>query len=295
MRTVARAGWVRRAISVAGGPPRVCWDEGVRSRWRVKPGERVRLADIDPGSTAGAPGGRTETSAALPALHVALADLQDRLWAESRRSLLVVLQAMDAGGKDGTIKHVFQGVNPQATRVTSFKQPDAEELKHDFLWRVHRAAPAAGEIGIFNRSHYEDVLAVRVHHLVPDRVWKARFELIDWFERQLVHGGTTLVKLFLHISPEEQRRRLEERLTRPDKRWKFRHSDVEERSHWDQYRVAYEDALTRTSAAHAPWYVVPADHKWYRNWVVSRILVETLRDLDPKYPEPPDLHDVHIE
>jgi PPK2 family polyphosphate:nucleotide phosphotransferase len=202
---------------------------------------------------------------------------------------------MDAGGKDGTIKHVFQGVNPQATRVTSFKVPTPEEMHHDFLWRVHRAAPAGGEIGIFNRSHYEDVLAVRVHRLVPEHVWQQRFDLIKGFERQLEHGGTTTVKLYLHISQEEQRRRLEERLARPDKRWKFRPADVEERAHWDEYRAAYEDAISRTSTSHAPWYIVPADHKWYRNWAASRILVKTLEGLDPRYPAPPDLTGIHID
>jgi PPK2 family polyphosphate:nucleotide phosphotransferase len=189
---------------------------------------------------------------------------------------------------------VFQGVNPQATRVTSFKQPTPLELRHDFIWRVHQAAPAAGEIGIFNRSHYEEVLAVRVHELVPERTWRARFDLINALEATLQHGGTTVVKLYLHISKDEQRRRLEERLQRPDKRWKFSPADVEERARWDDYRAAYEEAIHRTSTALAPWYVVPANHKWFRNWAVSRILIETLRSLDPKYPEPPDLAGVQI-
>jgi PPK2 family polyphosphate:nucleotide phosphotransferase len=263
-------------------------------RWRIKPGQAVPLDDIDPASTSGAPGDRETTEATLPALHVELGRLQDRLWAENRRSLLVVLQAMDAGGKDGTIKHVFQGVNPQATRVTSFKQPTPLELRHDFIWRVHQAAPAAGEIGIFNRSHYEEVLAVRVHELVPEKTWRARFDLINALEATLQHGGTTVVKLYLHISKDEQRRRLEERLQRPDKRWKFSPADVEERARWDDYRAAYEEAIHRTSTALAPWYVVPANHKWFRNWAVSRILIETLRSLDPKYPEPPDLAGVQI-
>jgi PPK2 family polyphosphate:nucleotide phosphotransferase len=263
-------------------------------RWRVKPGQRVRLSEIDPASTAGAPGDRAVTEAALPALHDELGQFQDRLWAENRRSLLVVLQAMDAGGKDGTIKHVFRGVNPQATRVTSFKQPTPVELRHDFLWRVHQAVPAAGEIGIFNRSHYEEVLVVRVHALVPETQWRARYGLINSFEETLHHGNTSIVKLFLHISKDEQRRRLEERLQQPDKRWKFQPADLEERGHWDDYTVAYEDVLHLTSTENAPWYVVPADHKWYRNWVVSRILIQTLRALDPQYPEPMDLTNVHI-
>jgi PPK2 family polyphosphate:nucleotide phosphotransferase len=214
-----------------------------------------------------------------------LGELQDRLWAENRRSLLVVLQAMDTGGKDSTIKHVFSGVNPQATRATAFKQPTPPELRHDFLWRVHLAVPAAGEIGIFNRSHYEDVLIARVHRLVPESVWRPRYELINDFEKTLHHSGTTIVKLFLHISKDEQERRLQKRLHRPDKRWKFSPADLEERSYWDDYHVAYEDALNRTSTAYAPWYVIPANHKWYRNWAVSRILIDTLRALDPRYPE----------
>jgi PPK2 family polyphosphate:nucleotide phosphotransferase len=255
-------------------------------RWRVEPGKRVRLESIDPSSTPGAPGGKAETVATLPPFHERLAALQERLWAEHRRSLLVVLQALDAGGKDGTIRHVFRGVNPQGTRVTSFKVPVGEEAEHDFLWRVHRAAPATGEIGIFNRSHYEDVLAVRVLGLVPGEVWKARYDLINAFERTLDHAGTTIVKIYLHISKEEQRRRLQARLDNPDKRWKFSAADLEALRHGDEYREAYEDAFEKTSTEIAPWYVIPADRKWYRNWVVSRILVKTLGTMDPRYPRP---------
>jgi PPK2 family polyphosphate:nucleotide phosphotransferase len=255
-------------------------------RWRVKPGRPVDLADFDPGSSAGAPGKRPATEAALPALVEALADLQDRLWAEAKRSLLVVLQAMDAAGKDGTIKHVFRGVNPQGTRVVSFKEPTHIELEHDFLWRVHRAVPRAGEIGIFNRSHYEDVLIARVHGLVPEPVWRARYGIINSFESLLDHGGTTVVKLFLHISKDEQRKRFDTRLSEPKKRWKFRPADLTEREYWDEYQRAYADAISKTSTDSAPWYVVPANHKWYRNWVVSTILIDTLRRLDPHYPDP---------
>ena len=255
-------------------------------RWRVQPGKPVKLQSIDPSSTPGAPGDEAATVATLPAFHEKLATLQDRLWAEHRRSLLVVLQALDAGGKDGTVRHVFQGVNPQGTRVTSFKAPVGEEAEHDFLWRVHRVAPRAGEIGIFNRSHYEDVLAARVLSLVPGKVWKARYDLINAFEQTLHHGGTTVVKIYLHISKQEQRRRFQARLDDPEKRWKFRTGDLEARQHWDEYMQAYEDALERTSTELAPWYVVPADHKWYRNWVVSRILVKTLGKMDPRYPQP---------
>jgi len=257
------------------------------ARWRLRPGERVNLGKLDPGSTAGAPGDRDATGTALADLSDELFTLQDRLWAEAERSLLVVLQGLDASGKDGTIKHVFRGVNPQATRVASFKQPTGEESAHDFLWRVHRRTPAAGEIGVFNRSHYEDVLVVRVHDLVPEHVWRARYDHINAFERLLASRGTTVVKLFLHISFEEQGRRLKERLERPDKRWKTSPSDFMERERWARYQTAYTEALERTSTEVAPWYVVPADHKWYRNWVVSRVLIETLEAMDPRYPTRP--------
>jgi len=255
-------------------------------RWRVKPHDDVDLSSEDAASTAGAPGDRKATEAELPALQQRLFELHDRLWAEATRSVLVVLQAMDAAGKDGTIKHVFSGVNPQGTRVTSFKEPTQLEQQHDFLWRVHRAVPRAGEIGIFNRSHYEDVLVARVHELVPRRVWKARYDLINSFEALLAHGGTTVIKLFLHVSRGEQLERLDARLEEPSKRWKFRPGDLAERDRWDDYQSAYQDALRKTSTNVAPWYVIPADHKWYRNWAVSCILVDTLDHLDPQYPEP---------
>jgi len=255
-------------------------------RWRVKPDKHVDLSDYDPDSTAGAPGNRAETEAALPALQETLADLQDRLWAEARRSLLVVLQAPDAGGKDGTIKHVFRGVNPQGCRVQSFKEPTHLELAHDFLWRVHRAVPRAGEIGIFNRSHYEDVLITRVHGLITEAVWRERYDLINAFEATLAGGGTTVIKLFLHISKDEQRKRFDSRLHEPRKRWKFQPADLAERERWDDYQAAYADALAATSTSTAPWYVIPADHKWFRNWAVSRLLVDTLGRINPQYPEP---------
>ena len=226
--------------------------------------------------------------ATLPLLDE-LFDLQDRLWAESERSLLVVLQGLDASGKDGTIKHVFRGVNPQATTVASFKEPTPEEQEHDFLWRVHKRAPAAGEIAVFNRSHYEDVLVVRVHGLVSEKVWRARYAEINAFEQMLAHAGTTMVKFFLHISFEEQGRRLHRRLEEPDKRWKARASDFTERKLWDPYQEAYADALEQTSTEIAPWYVIPADHKWYRNWAVNQVLLHTLEKMDPHYPDPPPL------
>ena len=260
----------------------------------ARPGGRFDLKSVDPSSTPGAPGDRPATEAALPALEERLFNLQDRLWGEARRSLLVVLQAMDAGGKDGTIKHVFRGVNPQGTRVAAFKVPTPKELAHDFLWRVHAEAPAAGEIAIFNRSHYEDVLVPRVHGTIGEHEWQRRYRQITEFESLLTASGTTIVKVFLHISRDEQRARLEERLLRPDKRWKLQPSDIAERRYWDDYQRAYEDAIAETSTDHAPWRVVPANHKWYRDWAVSTILVGVLDEMAPRYPEPTDLGDLAV-
>jgi len=253
--------------------------------WRVRPGAAIGLAAHDPASTAGAPGDRAVTEAATEPLHDEVFWWQDRLRAEASQSLLVVLQGLDASGKDGTIKHVFRGVNPQGTSVAAFKEPTPEERAHDFLWRVHRRVPCAGEIAVFNRSHYEDVLVARVHGLVPPAVWRGRYDHINHFERLLHDGGTTIVKCFLHLSFEEQARRLRDRLDDPHKRWKARASDFVERRYWDTYQEAYEDVLRRTSTEHAPWFVVPADHKWYRNWVVSQILLHTLEAMAPRYPE----------
>jgi PPK2 family polyphosphate:nucleotide phosphotransferase len=259
---------------------------GDRARWLVPPGETPELDARDPRDTSGAPGDERETRRTFEKLSDELLALQDRLYAESAQSLLVVLQAMDAGGKDGTIKHVFRGLNPQGVHVTTFKAPNEDELAHDFLWRVHKTTPGRGLIGIFNRSHYEDVLVVRVHELVAEPVWQARYGHINAFEALLADDSRTrVVKLFLHISREEQAERLRERLERPDKRWKFRRRDLEERKRWDDYMAAYEEAIARTSTERAPWYVIPADHKWFRNWAVSRIVIETLADMDPRYPE----------
>jgi PPK2 family polyphosphate:nucleotide phosphotransferase len=267
-----------------------------RKRWLVEPGKTVKLARLKSGSTAGAPGDKEATEAAFPEMWPRLHDLQERLWAEAERSLLVVVQAMDAGGKDGTIEHVFRGMNPQGVRVASFKVPTDDELAHDFLWRVHQHAPRRGEIGVFNRSHYEDVLIVRVHEIVPEKVWRPRYEHIRAFERLLVDSGTTIVKLYLHISADEQRQRLQARLDDPAKRWKFRRADLDERKRWDDYRAAFEEAISETSTKDAPWYVVPADRKWYRNWAVLRILTETLEAMDPRFPEPEeDLSGVVVE
>ncbi len=255
------------------------------SRWRVAPRTRPHLAEIDTRATAGAPGDKDATKLASAELVTELAELQNRLWAEHRRSLLVVLQAMDAGGKDGTIRKVFTGVNPQGVKVVSFKAPSPEELAHDFLWRIHANTPGHGEIGVFNRSHYEDVLIVRVNELVPEDVWRHRYGIIRDFEESLTAAGTTVVKLFLHISKDEQAERFRARLDDPTKRWKFAKADLDVRERWDDYQEAYADALGETSTEDAPWYVIPAGRKWYRDWAVLQVLVGALRDLDPQYPE----------
>lgn len=264
-------------------------------RLRVKPGDAVLLADIDPDETHGYEKG-PELDAALAKNIARLDELQYLLYAEQRRALLVVLQGIDAAGKDGTIRHVMTGFNPQGCRVTAFKVPTPEELAHDFLWRVHAAVPGKGDVAIFNRSHYEDVLVVRVHALVPERVWKRRYDQINAFERHLVENDVVIVKLFLHISKDEQKQRLERRLQDPTRQWKVSLGDLEERKRWKDYTCAYEDAITKCSASAAPWYVVPADKKWFRNLAVSEILVATLQGLDMKFPKPKvDLSRVTVE
>ncbi len=215
-----------------------------------------------------------------------LGKLQELLFAEHKHKLLVVLQGMDTSGKDGTVRHVMRGVSPQSVRAVSFKKPTQAELEHDFLWRVHANVPASGEIVIFNRSHYEDVLIVRVHELVHEKIWRKRYDQINDFERMLAESGTTILKFFLHISNEEQRQRLQARLDDPTKRWKFQHGDIEERMLWNDYMKAYQDALEKTSTQWAPWTVVPADKKWVRNFVVAKMIVETLDDFGMKYPQP---------
>jgi PPK2 family polyphosphate:nucleotide phosphotransferase len=249
----------------------------------VKPGKQIRLRDFAADDTNGIKNKKAAT-AELQENLVVLDELGYRLYAEGKRSLLLVLQGMDCSGKDGTIRHVMQGFNPQSCQVTAFKQPGVEELAHDFLWRISRAGPRKGFVGIFNRSHYEDVLVVRVHHLVPKREWQSRYERINLFERVLTEGGTTIVKVFLHISKQEQRKRLQARLDDPNKLWKFSRADVEERRYWSQYQSAYDDALTRCNTENAPWYIVPANHKWYRNLIVSRILRKTLERMNPQFP-----------
>jgi PPK2 family polyphosphate:nucleotide phosphotransferase len=267
---------------------------GPADAWRVAPGSTVDLSAIDTRSTAGAPGGKKDTEAGIGALRDRLAELQERLWAEKGQSLLVVLQAMDGGGKDGTIKHVFRSMNPAGCRVVSFRVPTEEERAHDFLWRIHRHTPGVGEVAVFNRSHYEDVLVVRVHNLVPEAVWRPRYEQIVAFEAGLAAARTRIVKLFLHISKEEQAERFQARIDDPGKRWKFRKGDLAERARWDDYQAAFAEAIARTSTAHAPWYVVPADRKWYRNWAVHQILLATLEDMDPRFPPGEDLTGVVV-
>jgi PPK2 family polyphosphate:nucleotide phosphotransferase len=255
------------------------------ARYRVKPGHAVDLDDWDPEDTSDYKQGKKAAEKELLRLKERLDQLQELLYAEHTHKVLIVLQGMDTSGKDGTIRHVFQGVNPQGVRVVRFQQPTRIELEHDYLWRVHLQTPANGEITIFNRSHYEDVLVVRVHDLVPREVWKRRYQQICDFERMLVEEGTTVLKFFLHISREEQKQRLLARLKNPDKRWKFDMTDIKERELWPQYTKAYEAALERTSTELAPWYVVPANHKWYRNLVVSAAIVQTLEGLKMKYPK----------
>jgi len=257
------------------------------ARYRVEPGERFSLAEHDAADTGGV-AGEEEIEGEYDALRDQIADLQERLFAEERRSLLIVLQGIDAAGKDGTVKHVLRGTNPAGVRVYSFKEPSDDERAHDFLWRYHHATPADGMIGVFNRSHYEDVLVVRVKDLAPEELWRSRFDSINDFERMLVREGTTIVKFFLHISKAEQLEKFRERLERPDKYWKWSANDVKERARWDDYQRAYEEAVNATSTPWAPWYVIPADHRWYRNYVIARVLAGTLSAMDPMFPAPPE-------
>ncbi len=253
---------------------------------RVTADRKIRLAKIDPAGTPGFKGDKEAAEARVDKLADELNVLQDMLFAENKQRLLVVLQAMDTGGKDGTIRSVFAKVGQQGARVANFKAPSATELAHDYLWRVHQQMPGRGEIVIFNRSHYEDVLVVRVHELVSKAVWRRRYDQINAFEQMLAEEGTTIVKFFLHISRAEQKERLEARVAEPDKRWKFNPGDLDERARWEDYMAAYEDVLNKTSRPWAPWYVVPADRKWYRNLVVADTLVSTLKGLDMAYPKP---------
>jgi PPK2 family polyphosphate:nucleotide phosphotransferase len=255
-------------------------------RHRVKPSSRINLSKSDPNDTSGFKGGKKEGRERLRKLNAQLDALQETLYAEHKHKILIVLQAMDTGGKDGTIRNVFEGVNPQGVRVATFKAPTPEELDHDYLWRVHRETPGKGEIVIFNRSHYEDVLIVRVHGLAPEKTWRKRYDQINEFERMLAEEGTTILKFFLHIDRDEQKARLQERLDDAKKHWKFNPDDLKERKRWNDYMDAYEEVLRRTSTAWAPWYVVPANHKWYRDLVVASAVIEKLKSLRIHFPEP---------
>ena len=251
---------------------------------RVAPGDQVDLAERSTNDTFGM--AKESAPAAMADMKGRLDLLQQRLYAEGRRSVLLVFQAMDAAGKDGTIRNTLSGLNPAGVRVTSFKAPGGPEAAHDYLWRIHAACPARGEIGVFNRSHYEDVLVVRVKRLAPKSLWRKRYAHIRNFEQLLADEGTTVVKLYLNISNEEQRERLQDRVDSPDERWKFRLGDLDDRKLWPEYMTAFRDALERTSTSSAPWYVVPADRKWVRNLAVAKILRHTLAQLDPQAPAP---------
>jgi PPK2 family polyphosphate:nucleotide phosphotransferase len=258
--------------------------------YRVQPGSRVKLKKFAPGDTGSSKktrNGKAKAKARTAALAERLGELQERLYAGGQRALLIVLQGMDTSGKDGTIKHVMSGVNPQGCRVATFKAPSASEQARDFLWRVHREVPPKGHIGIFNRSHYEDVLITRVHGWVSDKVARRRFNQIVEFEQLLSESGTAIIKFFLHISKDEQKERLEARIRDPIKRWKFSEGDLEERKLWNHYMDAFEDVISATSTATAPWYIVPANHKWYRNLVVADRVVHVLESMDLKIPAPP--------
>jgi len=255
-------------------------------RYLVEPGTKVKLSEWDPNDTSEFRGGREQARIEIEKLNHRLEQLQEVLYAEHKHKVLIVLQAMDTGGKDGAIRHVFEGVNPNGTRVANFKEPSEEEKDHDYLWRIHKQVPAKGEIVIFNRSHYEEVLIVRVHKLVSPDVWKQRFDQINAFEQILAENRTTILKFYLHIDKDEQKKRLQARLNDPNKHWKFRKGDLEERKLWPEYMQAYEDVLNKTSTAAAPWFIVPANHKWYRDLVISSVLIETLAGLKMKFPGP---------
>ncbi len=254
-------------------------------RFKVRPGSRLRLSEVDPAFKSHY---ESEEDAAdeTKEFRKRLFALQELLYVERKRSLLICLQAMDTGGKDGVINHVLGAMNPQGCRVAHFRQPSPEEAAHDFLWRAHRAAPARGEVVIFNRSHYEDVLVARVHDLVPRKVWSKRYDRINEFERLLFDSGTEILKFYLHISKDEQLERFKARLDDPTKQWKISDADYAEREFWDEYTVAYEKALARCSTRRAPWFVIPGNHKWFRDLAVGRIVVEHLESLGLKYPKP---------
>lgn len=250
---------------------------------RVDPGSKVRMKDFDPDATPLC-GDKADGKEQSLKVQQRLGELQELLYAEHHHKVLIILQGMDTSGKDGTVRHVMNGVSPSGVRVVSFKKPTEEEIDHDFLWRVHPNTPGSGEIAVFNRSHYEDVLVVRVHNLVKEKVWRKRYEQINAFERTLAASGTVILKFFLNISRDEQRKRLQERIDDPKKHWKFQHGDIEERKRWDDYMDAYEEALEKTSTKHAPWYVIPSNAKWYRNLVIGNVIADTLDSLKMEYP-----------
>ena len=259
---------------------------GPFERYLVKPGAGARLANINTGEkTLFEDATKDSYQPIFERLQIELLELQKVLFAENKRRVLVVIQAMDTGGKDGCINNVFSGIDPQGVRVKSFKKPNEDELAHDFLWRVHQGVPRNGELVIFNRSHYEDIIAVRVKKIFGDDVWKRRQRHVLEFERMLAEEGTTIVKFFLHISKDEQKRRLESRLANPSKHWKFHPEDLADRARWNDFMTAYEEVISKTSTEAAPWYVIPADRKWYRNLVVARIMVNTLRNLKMEFPK----------
>jgi len=262
--------------------------------YRVPVKGKIKLKDYNPNDSRLFDGNKKDSKEALLKLNTELAALQEQLFAEGKHRLLIVLQAMDTGGKDGVIRAVFEGVNPQGVKVASFKVPTPVELSHDYLWRVHQQTPGKGEMVIFNRSHYEDVLVVRVHQLVPEEVWSRRYQHIREFERLLADEGTTILKFYLHIDLQEQAQRFLARVEDPTKQWKFNPGDLDERERWEEYMKAYEDMLNQTSTDWAPWYIIPANKKWYRNWLISRIVIKTLKDLDMRYPPAPEnIEDYH--
>jgi PPK2 family polyphosphate:nucleotide phosphotransferase len=270
---------------VTGGKARGRLDVKYLNRFRVHPGDKVRLKDIDPGFKDHHESHK-KAAEEIERDQNKLRALQALLYADGRCSLLICLQGLDAGGKDGTISHILSAMNPQGCRVTGFRQPSTEEQAHDFLWRIHRATPARGQVAIFNRSHYEDVLVVRVHNLVPHAVWSRRYDQINAFEKELVDSNTHILKFYLHMSKEEQLKRFEDRLDDPMKQWKISESDYTERELWGHYMEAYEEVLSRCSTALAPWFVIPSDHKWFRNLAIARIVVEHLEAMDMKLPKP---------
>ncbi len=253
--------------------------------FEIRPGDKFRLSHVGPTDTSAFKGKKEDAEKEMEGLRSELDRLQELLYADHRHAVLVVLQGMDSAGKDGVIRHVFEGVNPQGVQVAPFKVPTPAEQDHDFLWRIHAQTPAKGHMTIFNRSHYEDVLTVRVHKLVDQGIWEKRYHAINEFERNLTREGTTILKFFLHIDRDEQRKRLEARLQDPTKNWKFSSADLHERQFWDDYQKAYEDMIQQTTTEWAPWHVIPSDHKWFRNWAVSRTIVKTLTGLSLAYPK----------